>query len=432
MTISEPPPVPPAQPVDTEADRQAGVREKATTPKPTVLVLASTYPRWAGDHEPGFVHELARRLTDRFRVVALSPHAPGALQRETLDGVEVIRYRYAPEALETLVSGGGITTNLRRSKWKLLLVPGFLLAQMWVAWRLLRRERIDVVHAHWLIPQGLIAALLQRLPGGRLPLVVTSHGADLFALRGRLLAALKRHVLRRSSAATVVSSAMHQPVCALGAQPAQVHVMPMGVDLRNRFTPVDGTRRSRSEILFVGRLVEKKGLRHLIAAMPLVLQRAPDACLTITGFGPEEAALRHQVQQAGLAGKVSFVGAVPQAGLAALYRRAGVFVAPFVRAGSGDEEGLGLVVAEAAGCGCPVIAGDVPAVHELLGKWPDLVVDPQDPVALAGKIVGMLEGGPEVGRVAEQLRQEILSRLDWQQVADGYARLLSGTIESRS
>lgn len=430
--MSEQVPVTPLRAAGAVTDRQAGAGGQATACKPAVLVMASTYPRWAGDHEPGFVHELARRLTDRFRVVALSPHAPGALLSETLDGVEVIRYRYAPEALETLVSNGGITTNLRRSKWKLLLVPGFLLAQIWGVWRLLRRERFDVVHAHWLVPQGLIAALLQRLPGGRLPLVVTSHGADLFALRGRLLAALKRHVLRRASAVTVVSSAMHQPVCALGALPAQVHVMPMGVDLRKRFTPRDSTQRSRSEVLFVGRLVEKKGLRHLIAAMPLVLQKAPDACLTIAGFGPEEAVLRRQVQQAGLAGKVSFVGAVPQVGLAALYRRAAVFVAPFVRAGSGDEEGLGLVVAEAAGCGCPVIAGDVPAVHELLGKWPDLVVDPHDPVALAGKIVGMLEGGPEVRRVAEQLRKEILSRLDWQQVADGYARLLSGTIESRT
>ena len=80
------------------------------TPRPVLLVLASTYPRWADDHEPGFVHELARRLTDRFRVLALVPHSPGSSTRETLDGVEVIRYRYAPGRLETLVNDGGIVT----------------------------------------------------------------------------------------------------------------------------------------------------------------------------------------------------------------------------------------------------------------------------------------------------------------------------------
>src|SRR5689334_22160597 len=96
---------------------------------PRLLVLATTYPRWPGDPEPGFVHELSKRLADRFRVVALVPHAPGAKRRECMDGVEVVRYRYAPQRMETLVNDGGIVANLRRAKWKLLLVPGFVLAQ---------------------------------------------------------------------------------------------------------------------------------------------------------------------------------------------------------------------------------------------------------------------------------------------------------------
>ena len=116
--------------------------------KPTLLVLTSTYPRWSGDPEPGFVHELARRLTDRFQVIVLGPHAPGAKTHEVLDDVEVIRYRYAPERLETLVNDGGIVTNLRLARWKLLLVPGFVLTQAWRAWRLIRTRNIDVIHAH--------------------------------------------------------------------------------------------------------------------------------------------------------------------------------------------------------------------------------------------------------------------------------------------
>lgn len=411
--------------------QSAGMAGQAVAAKPCVLVLASTYPRWAGDHEPGFVHELSRRLTSRFRVLSLVPHAPDALEREKLDGVEVVRYRYAPEALETLVSAGGIIANLRQNKWKLLLVPLFVMGQTWAAWRLLRRERIDVIHAHWLIPQGLVAAVLQAMPGGNRPFVVTSHGADLFALRGRLLAGIKRYVLRRASAATVVSTAMQSPLQVLGAAPAAVHVMPMGVDLRRRFTPDDDALRSGNELLFVGRLVEKKGLCYLIAALPLVLQRAPEAVLTIAGFGPEEQALREQVREAGLTEKVRFLGAVSQDQLPVLYRRAAVFVAPFVRADSGDEEGLGLVVAEAAGCHCPVVVGDVPAAHELLGAWPELRVDPRDLHALAGRIVARLEGGAETVRAAQQLRREVLARLDWEQVADGYADLLSGTIPSR-
>ena len=393
---------------------------------PVLLVLASTYPRWPADPEPGFVHELSRRLTERYRVIVLCPHAPGAKPRETMDGVEVVRYRYAPERWETLVNDGGIVTNLKRARWKLLLVPGFVLGQAWVAWRLMRRERVDVIHAHWLIPQGLIAALLQWLPGRRVPYVVTSHGADLYALKGLGLDALKRFVARRSSAATVVSSAMRERLAALGVPAAHIHVLPMGVDLSERFTPDPAVQRSTREILFVGRLVEKKGLRHLVDAMPLVLERVPDAFLTIAGFGPEEAALRQQVHALGLAAKVRFLGAVAQTRLPALYRRAALFVAPFVQAESGDQEGLPVALMEAVACGCPVVAGDVAGIEDLLGRMkPYICVDARNAEMLASCICSRLIDSSTAGLHAQAVLEEASRRVDWNRIAAGYARLIA-------
>ena len=182
----------------------------ATTPekRPRLLVLTSTYPRWKNETEPGFVHELSRRLTDQFDIRVVGPHAPGALRRETMDDVEIRRFRYAPVRLQTLVNDGGIVTNLKRRPWKWLLVPSFILGLFWSTWREIRRWRPDVVHAHWLIPQGLVMALLSVLSSRTPPYVVTSHGADLFALRAWPLPALKRFVARRAAALTVVSKAM--------------------------------------------------------------------------------------------------------------------------------------------------------------------------------------------------------------------------------
>src|SRR5690606_35496267 len=79
--------------------------------RPRLLVLTSTYPRGDGDPEPGFVHELARRLVGRFQVTVVCPHAVGAATREDMDGVHVVRYRYAPERWETLVNDGGIVRS---------------------------------------------------------------------------------------------------------------------------------------------------------------------------------------------------------------------------------------------------------------------------------------------------------------------------------
>lgn len=396
-----------------------------TNDRPVLLVLASTYPRWQGDHEPGFVHELSKRLAGRFHVVALVPHAPAANHWDSMDGVEIVRYRYAPSSLETLVNDGGIVANLRRSKWKLLLVPSFVLGQAWAAWRLLRTQRVDVIHAHWLLPQGLIAALLQSLPGRKVPFVVTAHGADLYALRGSLLNAVKRFVLRRSAAATVVSHAMRESLRSINAPVDKVSVQSMGVDLAQRFSPAPSGPRSERELLFVGRLVEKKGLRHLLDAMPAVLRVHPDARLAIAGFGPEETGLKAQMRRLDLEHAVRFLGAVPQELLPSLYRRAALFVAPFVRAASGDEEGLGLVLVEAIGCGCPVVVGDVPAMDEVFGpRLPEFAVDARDAQALAERIIQALSDPALAMRKIEALRADIVDRFDWDRVVDGYAGLL--------
>lgn len=391
--------------------------------RPVLLVLASTYPRWLDDPEPAFVHELAKRLTDRFRVIALVPHATSASTSETMEGVEVYRYRYAPARWETLVNDGGIVTNLRRERWKLLLVPSFLLAQGVAAWRLCRRLRPDVLHAHWLFPQGLIAALLQYLPGSRIPFVVTSHGADLWAIKGWLFDCLKRFIGRRAAMITVVSRAMQDELKRTGLGDSSV--LPMGVDLDGRFTPVDGDR-DQDELLFVGRLVEKKGAHVLIDAMPRILRSRPGVRLTIAGFGPEEPRLRSQADSLGVERSIRFLGAVPQANLPQLYRQSALFVAPFVESRGGDREGLGLVTVEAIACGCPVVVGDLPAVRDVLDQSEDafMLVPPGDAAALADRVLEMLEN-PERGIAsAARLRLRLLKRFNWQAIAMGYGDLL--------
>ncbi len=402
--------------------------QDATERKPTVLVLASTYPRWRGDPEPGFVHDLCRRLTDRFEVIALVPDAPGADPDGLLDGVEVIRYHYGPRRLQTLVNAGGIAANLQRHAWKWLLLPGFLLGQYRAARRVLRRRHVDVIHAHWLIPQGLVAWRLRQRT--RTPYLVTSHGGDLFGLRGRWPAALKRRVAAASSAMTVVSSAMRTEAGRIGLHPPWLEVLPMGVDLRERFVVDPGVTRADAELLFVGRLVPKKGLVHLLDALPAALAQNPRVELRIAGFGPEEAALRAQAQRLGMAERVHFLGAVGQADLPALYRRASLFVAPFVRDAHGDQEGLPVVLMEAIGCGCPVLVGEVAGIHDLLGAGAaDVCVQPTDTAALAAAIVRTLAAPEQAQARAQAMREAAARWIDWQPIADGYARLLRACIE---
>lgn len=406
---------------------------------PRLLITTSTYPRWQNDPEPGFVHELARRLTRRFDVTVLAPHAAGALTDEVMDGVTVHRFRYAPARLEVLVNDGGIISNLRRSRWKWLLVPLFLWGQLWAEWRLMRRWHPAVIHAHWLIPQGLLTALLSVIDRHTPPFLVTAHGADLFALRGRLARYLKRCVAAVCAGMSVVSSAMREAAGHDGLKPPRLDVLPMGVDLQQRFVPGNQQTRSRDELLFVGRLVPKKGLNYLLDALPAVLQRRPAVKLKIAGFGPEETALKRRASQLGIEDRVEFIGAIPQSELPELYRHAALVVAPFVRDLSGDQEGLPVALMEAVGCGCPVIAGNVAGLGDLLGEMSQSIcVNPADAGALAAAIVAALENPERVRTQALTLRARVVERIDWDVIADSYAGLLhnclkhSNTVERKA
>lgn len=390
-----------------------------------LLVLASTYPRWVGDHEPGFVHELNRRLVDVFDVHVICPHAPGAANQEVLDGVTVHRFRYAPVAMETLVQNGGILANLKRSAWKWGLVPFYFSGLIISSWRFIKREKPHCLHVHWIIPQGLALALLgtfcRKLP----PFLLTSHGGDLFGLRGPLFGALKNWVLRKASALTVVSRPMVTEAAKFGGKAARIGVIPMGVDFDGLFSMDPETERVAGQILFVGRLVEKKGVKYLIEALPSIRKQVPCAHLVIVGSGPELHALTTLVSRLGLQEVVEFRGAMPQNALPEFYRRAAVFVAPFVNAASGDREGLGLVSVEAIACGCPVIVGDVPVVADIfLDTEMDMRAIPGSPESLAQKIGSVLLA-PEIAlRRVLLVRQRLLGQLGWDVVATRYSELL--------
>jgi glycosyltransferase involved in cell wall biosynthesis len=392
-------------------------------------VVSSTYPRWAGDPEPGFVHGLVRGLLPSFDVTVVCPHAAGAATEEVLDGARVKRHRYAPPKLETLVNDGGIMGNLRRSRWKWLLLPGFIVSQI-AAIRSVRRQwRPDAIHAHWLVPAGLAAVL----GGGRTPLVVTSHGTDLYALRSSAMVRLKRFVVKRAAALTVVSTPMRGELERIGADPAKIDVIPMGVDLQARFSPDPRTMRSADEILFVGRLTETKGLRHLLAALPAVLAARPSAHLTIVGFGPELKERKAQANALGIAHRARFEGAVPQSALPAFYRRAAVLVAPFEEAGSGAREGLGLVMVEALGCGCPVVTTRQPATGDVFGAvGPAGLAEPGSAESLASALLRVLDDPAGARAAAAAVRAFVFERFDTGHVASRYADLLRGPARTRA
>ena len=402
---------------------------KSSPASPRILVLTSTFPRWHGDTEPPFVFELCRRLRNHFDIHVLAPHAEGVRSETNFDGLRVTRYRYFFSRFETLTYSGGILANLKKKHYRYALIPLFLLFQVLAIRKLLWQYPFDLVHAHWLIPQGVCAVLARRMLGKTgPPLLCTSHGGDLYGLNGKPLLWLKRSVVESSHTVTVVSRTMRTELGSLGTNLNKVHVIPMGVDLQKRFVP-PRNRNSAKSLLFVGRAVEKKGLRFLVEAMPEILARHPDAKLRVAGDGQELKNVKSLADNLGVAGKIEFLGAVGNEFLPELYQTSDVVVFPSIIAEGGDREGFGLVLVEALGCECAVVSTDLPATRDIIKDGETgLVVAQKDARQLSNRVNQLFSDPGLRARLGANGRRHVLRLFDWSIISNQYETLIQSVL----
>lgn len=379
-----------------------------------ILVLTSTFPRWDDDSEPSFVFSLCKYLQQQgVEIDVVAPHAFGTKKYEVMDNVQVYRYQYFFSNLETLAYAGGILANLKKNRMNYLLVPFLLFSQAIAILRRLSAGNYQLIHAHWIIPQGLLGILIKKLLGKTdLPVLCTSHGGDLYSLDNWFFSSLKRWTIKNSSCLTVVSHAMKDYVNKLCINKQDIRVIPMGVDLKNTFVPVPGITRKDTRLIFVGRLVEKKGVTNLIKAINIIRQDIPGIELLVVGDGPLRASLEKEACKLKLGQHIHFMGAVTHERLPELYSSSAVAVIPSIIASTGDQEGLGLVIVEALGCGCAVIASDLDAIRDIVDDDSGLLAKPEDARDLAEKIQLLLDDQKKRERLSANGRKRVMEMFD--------------------
>lgn len=384
--------------------------------KKKLLVTASTFPRWEGDTEPRFVLDLCKCMAERFDITVLVPWAPGAREREILEGVEVIRYHYFPvHKWETLCYPGAIVPRIKEKKIRIMLVPFLFMALYYQLFR--RLSSYDIVHAHWIIPQGIVQSLFRK------PYIVTGHGGDVTSLNKGIMRKLKIRCLKRAQHVTVVSDDLKMRVNDLvpGLEPS---VISMGVDTSKfgRQYAVENYfgQNGKEVVLFVGRLAEKKGVTYLIEAM-----KAIDAVLVIAGDGPLKETLMEQARDQG--DKIRFIGAQTHDQLKIMYASADVFAAPFITAADGDKEGLSVVVLEALASGLPIVASGVGGVGELLDdRETALLCEEKSIEQLKESILEVLQDGELAARLREN-GAELVKQYDYKEIAVKYVKAMKIT-----
>jgi len=293
----------------------------------------------------------------------------------------------------------------------------------------IKKTEPKLIHAHFLM-DGVHALPLARAL--KIPLVVTLHGhlptgsghvITKRNLDGWIYERRLPHLWAYASRFICVSEYIRSKAIELGFPEEKLIVHYIGIDL-NRFRPSE-TESYKDRIVFVGRLVEKKGCRYLLKAMQIVQAQRPSAHLVVVGDGPERRELESMAAENAL--KCSFVGNKCADEVLSHLRGARVFCAPSVTASDGDAEALGMVFAEAQALGVPVVSfehGGIPEVveHGATG----LLAPERDYRTLASYILRYLTDDRLWGETSRSCLDAVRKRFD----IEKQTRLLEGMYAS--
>ncbi len=391
-------------------------------------MLTSSYPRNGADNSSIFLRYLATNLAEHNNVDVhvLAPDHP-LVNKNTLDlGVKNHWFKYLPRKWQQLAYGSGILPNLKRNKLLYLQVPFFLIAMFVSLFILCRKIKPNVIHAHWIIPQGFIAIIVGKLLN--IPVIATAHGGDAFSLNTDILSRLKKFTLKHCHSWTSNTKATADAFDSSNNIPKPT-IIPMGVDIEH-FQSGNADKLLAEEnkkiILFVGRLVEKKGVTYLIEAFAKLPKKTQDdSILWIIGDGAERASLENQAKQLGIT-NIKFWGQIQNKQLPNFYAASTLFVVPSVIDSKGDTEGQGVILLEAMASKTPVISTTVGGIPEVIThNKTGILVSPNNSNALSASIEYIFNNKDITNEYIKNAFIKVNNTYSWATVSERFIQLFN-------
>ena len=381
-----------------------------------VLVIGSVYPRFDKDAEvPWLRTSVAHLKKAGVEIQVLAPSYKG-LKSHEIDGTRVNRFRYAPASWEILTHEEGAPSKMASRPWLQLLAIPYIISGFFKCIKICRKWKPDIIHAHWPFPHAYIALGAAKL--FHIPLVLNFHGAELLLIRKKKwVKPLLKFAIGQAQSIFANSSFTAGKIKAI--RDVNVEWSPYGTTLDGdgdgghpRNAPEAHPVNGKFKVLFVGRHIERKGIRYLIEAAKYLPQDKFE--IRIIGEGDLTGQLK---QQAAQYPHVLFTGKLPAAELAREYREANVFVLPAIVDHKGDTEGLGVVLIEAMESGLPVIASDVGGIPDVVvDNVSGLLVPEKSPVALADAIKRLAEDPQLTVQLLEGARNRIAEHFTWDNI----------------
>lgn len=373
-----------------------------------VCIATTNFPRWKGDFRVPFIYEAARGVNKHgHQVRILTMHTPGASTREFFGDIEIFRARYLPENMEVLQKdASGIPEAWQRGFLPKLATIPFLLSFANLIGK--RARGSDIIHCNWSL-SGLAAYL--SMFRHKTPYVITVQGSDIFKTRHipfvRTFIGL---ALKKAEHIIALSEDLKSATSGFGVPLEKITVIPNGVNIEQ--FPMGDKSERKTQIIFVGSLIERKGVNYLIEAMAIVKEKHSNYQLLLIGEGRDRDNFEKLVTRLGLEKTVIFMGTQPQQRVSELMQESRLFVLPSI------EEGQGVVLVEALASGTPCVGSRVGGIPDVITPEVGRLVEPGDVKGLTEAINIYLEDDELWRKASQKARERVESTYDWFALAE--------------
>jgi len=399
-----------------------------------ILTICTAFPRHRNDVITPWLVKLLKELENRGHDIYIYTSSYKGIKQKKFNNFKIIRFRYFISNLETLTHDVAVPEKLKQNPLYYIMVPfyiaGGLLGILFYK-NYFKREGIDLIHVHWPIPHIIFGYVLKFFL--KKPLVCTFHSAELILFKkflripflGKVFIYFWKKIFKKADYVTVNSNYTKSLLNILDIPDNKIKVIPFGSSLEILEKQGDKTEHKREKkILFVGRLVERKGVEYLIKAFYEIEKDFPEYKLHIVGDGPLKSSLISMVHRLGIQDKVEFLGFVSNEKLIEEYLTSTLFVLPAIIDSRGDTEGLGVVLVEAMYFGLPIVASSVGGIKDIVKNgYNGLLVKEKSIEELVVAMKKLLENEGLRNRISRNAENFIKRRFSWGKIISDFEEL---------
>ena len=387
-----------------------------------VVSITTAFPRSDSDVLIPWIIRLINLLKEKDVETDVFTSSYCGRKSEISNNINVFRFRYFFKKWEKLSHDMSVPEKLKSNRLYFFVLPFFMIFGMISACFYAKKNDFDIIHVHFPFPLALFGIAMKSV--SKKPLVMTCHGSEVnMAKKNPVFRKIFKRMLGKADFITVNSTFMKNEVEKI-IQNKNIEIIPMGAgigDISEKET-TKKEQKTKTNILFVGRLIEWKGTKYLIDAVKMLNPEKFE--LHIAGDGPEREKLEKSAPE-----NVIFHGYQTGKNLEELYLNADIFVLPSIVDDAGYTEGLGTVLLEAANFAIPSVGTNVGGIPDIIiDRKTGLLVPQKDSAALAEALQTLAKDPALCRELTENARKHLKNNFSWEIITEKFFNIYSKAV----